>query len=94
MSSFLHDSAIKHTEKPAFPSSFEGVISLASLMNQMPTTFDGLETSTEDFAIIVYTLGTTRQPKDVELSHINLVMNAMVLPMIATGKILKNELRK
>ena len=63
---------------PASPSAFDGEKTLASLMHQMPTSFDSLETSAEDTAIIVYTSGTTGQPKGAELTHSNLVMNAMV----------------
>ncbi len=63
---------------PTSSSPFDGVKSLGVIMHQMPTTFDSLETSAEDTAIIVYTSGTTGQPKGAELTHSNLVMNAMV----------------
>ena len=64
--------------KPADPSPFAGVKTLATLMNGMSSDFDTLSTSAEDTAIIVYTSGTTGQPKGAELTHSNLVMNAMV----------------
>ena len=63
---------------PTAPSSFEGVKTLGALMNGMSPTFDTISTSAEDTAVIVYTSGTTGQPKGAELTHSNLVMNAMV----------------
>jgi long-chain acyl-CoA synthetase len=63
---------------PTSPSPFEDVKTLATLMQDMPPKFDTLETSSEDTAIIVYTSGTTGQPKGAELTHSNLVMNVMV----------------
>jgi len=64
--------------KPTDPSPFEGVKTLGALMHSMSPQFDTLSTSAEDTAIIVYTSGTTGQPKGAELTHSNLVMNAMV----------------
>ena len=63
---------------PKSPSPFDDAVTLSELMLQQPITFDSLETSAEDTAIIVYTSGTTGQPKGAELTHSNLVMNAMV----------------
>ncbi|GGO04053.1 long-chain-fatty-acid--CoA ligase [Microbispora rosea subsp. aerata] len=40
--------------------------------------FETVQTSAEDTAVILYTSGTTGQPKGAELSHQNMVMNAMV----------------
>ena len=63
---------------PTSPSPFDGVKTLGALMNGMSPEFDSLSTSSEDTAIIVYTSGTTGQPKGAELTHSNMVMNAMV----------------
>ena len=63
---------------PTNPSPFENIKTLGLLMHGMPTKFDTVSTSAEDTAIIVYTSGTTGQPKGAELTHSNLVMNAMV----------------
>jgi long-chain acyl-CoA synthetase len=63
---------------PTAASPFENVQTLGSLMQGMSAKFDTLSTSAEDTAIIVYTSGTTGQPKGAELTHSNLVMNAMV----------------
>ncbi len=63
---------------PTDPSPFDGVTTLGTLMNGMSPEFDTLSTSSEDTAIIVYTSGTTGQPKGAELTHSNLVMNVIV----------------
>ncbi len=63
---------------PAAPSPFEDEQTLGALMIAKSPIFDSLATSAEDTAIIVYTSGTTGQPKGAELTHSNLVMNAMV----------------
>src|SRR4029450_7778581 len=41
-----------------------------------PSTFDTVATSAEDTAVILYTSGTTGQPKGAELTHANMVLNA------------------
>lgn len=64
--------------KPDDSSPLTGVKTLAALMHGMSPEFDTVSTSAEDTAIIVYTSGTTGQPKGAELTHSNLVMNAMV----------------
>ena len=61
------------------PSPFNDVITLGALINGKSAQFDTLSTSAEDTAIIVYTSGTTGQPKGAELTHNNLVMNTMVV---------------
>lgn len=63
---------------PTYASPFKGVKTMGALMHGMSSKFDALSTSAEDTAIIVYTSGTTGQPKGAELTHSNLVMNAMV----------------
>ena len=64
--------------KPSDTSTFPNTITMTQLMAQESNQFDSLSTSAEDTAVIVYTSGTTGQPKGAELTHSNLVMNAMV----------------
>ncbi|WP_131738068.1 long-chain-fatty-acid--CoA ligase [Actinomadura roseirufa] len=49
-----------------------------SALAGLPGTFDTARTGPDDTAVIIYTSGTTGRPKGAELSHGNLLMNAMV----------------
>ena len=63
---------------PTAPSSVEGTMTLGQMMGAQPPIFDTVQTSESDTAVILYTSGTTGQPKGAELSHFNMVMNARV----------------
>ncbi|MGH8910204.1 MAG: long-chain-fatty-acid--CoA ligase [Egibacteraceae bacterium] len=41
-----------------------------------PATFESVATSSEDTAVVLYTSGTTGQPKGAELTHLNMLLNA------------------
>jgi long-chain acyl-CoA synthetase len=65
------------TADPAAPSPIEGAETLgAALAGQSPV-FETVLARETDPAVILYTSGTTGQAKGAELSHSNLVMNAL-----------------
>ena len=64
------------TADPAAPSPIEGTKTLGQLMAGQRPTFDTVMTDPDDTAVILYTSGTTGQPKGAELSHSNMIMNA------------------
>jgi long-chain acyl-CoA synthetase len=78
------------TIDPAAPCPVDNAITLSTLMQAEP---DGVETpaiAAETTAVILYTSGTTGQPKGAELSQLNMLMNAtisrdLVLPLLHSG---------
>ncbi len=64
--------------KPDMPSSVEDTETLGSLMNGQSPQFETHPSSAEDTAVIIYTSGTTGKPKGAELSHANLMLNAVL----------------
>ncbi|GAA4389920.1 long-chain fatty acid--CoA ligase [Actinomadura verrucosospora] len=67
---------------PADPSAAESPVEGAEVfwaaLAGKPGTFETARTGPDDTAVIIYTSGTTGQPKGAELTHSNLLMNAMV----------------
>ncbi len=64
--------------KPEMPSSIEGTATLGSLMAGQSPQCDTAQTSAEDTCVIIYTSGTTGRPKGAELTHSNLLLNAIL----------------
>lgn len=64
--------------KTDMPASIEGATSFASLIHGQSASFDTVQTSAEDTAVIIYTSGTTGKPKGAELTHNNLMHNAIL----------------
>ncbi len=62
---------------PVAPPSVEGAETLGMALKDQSPVFESVATEETDTAVILYTSGTTGQPKGAELSHSNLVMNAV-----------------
>ncbi|MFZ2488017.1 MAG: long-chain fatty acid--CoA ligase [Anaerolineae bacterium] len=67
------------TANPAasLPVEGEGVTTLGRVMAGQSPVFDTVQTMPDDTAVILYTSGTTGSPKGAELTHANMVMNAI-----------------
>lgn len=66
------------TAKPDSPSPIDGVKTLGMFMADQPATFLTEMTGADDTAVIIYTSGTTGKPKGAELTHSNLMLNAVL----------------
>jgi long-chain acyl-CoA synthetase len=64
------------------PSPIDGTTTLPQAISSQPATFAPVATSAEDTAVILYTSGTTGQPKGAELTHANMLLNAQVMSNI------------
>ncbi len=64
--------------KPEMPPAIEGAPTLAGLMAGQSPVFETVRTGAEDTAVVIYTSGTTGHPKGAELTHSNLMLNAIL----------------
>jgi len=73
--------ACKHffliTADPAADSPIEGAETMGAALKDQSPTFDSVVTEAGDTAVILYTSGTTGQAKGAELTHANIVLNAL-----------------
>lgn len=64
--------------KPTDESPIEGVATFASFVKNQAPQYSTVQTEGDDTAVIIYTSGTTGRPKGAELTHTNLLMNAVI----------------
>ena len=65
------------TADPESVSPIDSVKTLSEAIAEQPPTFDSVVTEATDDAVILYTSGTTGQPKGARLTHANMVLNAL-----------------
>ena len=65
------------TVDPTAASPIDGTETLGAAMGGQAPTFETVETDADDTAVILYTSGTTGQPKGAELRHRNMHSNAL-----------------
>ncbi|MEU7904726.1 long-chain fatty acid--CoA ligase [Actinoplanes sp. NPDC049118] len=65
------------TADPAAPSPIEGAETLGRALTGQSPVFETVLAAETDAAVILYTSGTTGQAKGAELSHSNLILNAL-----------------
>lgn len=63
---------------PDMASPINGVSTLAELISEQSPKFESFLSGAEDTCLIIYTSGTTGKPKGAELTHSNLLLNALV----------------
>jgi long-chain acyl-CoA synthetase len=64
--------------RPDMPTSINGIQTLEDLMEGQSPIFEMYQSNADDTCVIIYTSGTTGRPKGAELSHSNLLFNAII----------------
>lgn len=67
------------TADPAAASPIDGAETLGAALAGASPMFQSVVTAPDDTAVILYTSGTTGQPKGAELSHANIMMNTLAV---------------
>ncbi len=78
------------TDDPAAPAPVTPALTMAQLIDPQSTAFETRRRRPDDTAVILYTSGTTGHPKGAELTHQNMLLNAvatrdMILPAMRGG---------
>jgi len=72
--------------KSDIPSSQGQIKTFSELVKNQSPFFDTIETKASDTAVIIYTSGTTGRPKGAELTHSNLLVNAVLSVDLFEGR--------
>ncbi len=70
---------------PAERSSYENTKTFAEFVQNSSPQFESELTKADDTAVILYTSGTTGQPKGAELTHLNMLLNARLFNTFTTN---------
>ncbi len=73
------------TVDPAAPAGPDGARTLGALMALGGDAIETAPTSPVDTAVILYTSGTTGQPKGAELTHLNVKLNALIVRQLGAS---------
>jgi long-chain acyl-CoA synthetase len=78
------------TANPAAPSPVERALTFGQLIHTQPPVWTTHPSAPDDTAVLLYTSGTTGQPKGAELTHFNMTVNAiaardMYMPLLNAG---------